>query len=89
MRTLNTSNRRVIEALEDNRAYSPAHIAQLAIDRELLTAKEAARFRRVTLYRYAQAFKGEPDAYVKFPRQGRLAAWEGWRWKEAAGIKAD
>ena len=82
------SNRQALLLLEDNELYAAAHIAAHGLEQGVWDNEpdpvQAAKTFRMNLAKIATRLPEEPDSYRKYPRQGRIAAWFGWRWKEYA-----
>ena len=82
------SNRQALLLLDDDKLYAAAHIAALGLERGVWNdeadPEQAAKTFRMNLAKVAAKLPEEPDGYRKYPRQGRIAAWHGWRWKEFA-----
>ena len=85
-------NQRALEILEDEETYAAAHVVENGKRAGVWDSIEEAERERIIknfrkgLSRWATTFE-EPDDWKRFPQQGKLPAYLGRRWKEAAGIE--
>ncbi len=79
------SNCQALLLLDDDELYGAAHIAALGLEKGVWedepNPKRSAKTFRMNLAKIAARLPEEPDGYRNYPRQGRIAAWYGWRWK--------
>lgn len=81
----------LLRALERNKVYSPALIANLAAETGYLDEKDPLKCRsikqriRVSLSRFSNNhfFPDEGDNMVEMKGQAPTPGWFGWRWQEA------
>ncbi len=83
-------HRKLIESLEDEKAYAASHITRLGLERGTWEGrpdpKRAAKTFRDNLAKWTRIM-GEPDGVEFVKGQGHLAVWAGHRWKTAAGLR--
>jgi len=76
----------IIQALDDQRVYTPAAIATLAEERGLIDRQKPARVRlRHALARFTvnHHFPHAGDGYITLKGQAPSLGWFGWRFKDA------
>lgn len=82
---------KIIEALDENTLYTPASIADFALEEGFITdrTKEARKNRRnrirIALGRFSNnhQFPGSGDGMVTLEGQAPTPGWYGWRWQAA------